>query len=176
MARCSICALPEDTLVQINKKIRDGKPDLHIAKEYNVSRDAIRRHRINEHHVPAEDKALREVANTFEVVKTEQRDVTMQDAVSAILAKLDYFNTVWLAFMEKGAYKSAVDVHKEIRQTMQLLYNLKGWLKTDSTVVQVQINTQLDSVADKIIAALEPYPEALRAVRAAMEGMRDVTE
>lgn len=177
MNRCTICQLPKEILEEVNRRLKDGDSDLGIAKDLELSRDAVRRHRIKEHHLRPEDKAQQALRAVIqEPPAPEGRDVTMQEAVQAILNKLDYFDIAWQQYAEHGAVKSAVEVHKEIRQTLQLLYNLKGWLKTDSTVVQVQINAQLNQTAQKLYRAVEGCPRCMNRLKDVLEEERDLEQ
>ena len=173
MGKCTICSLDRDVLTAVNKKLRDGVTDTAIAKEYNLSRDSVSRHKRKGHHDPVDVPMMPVLPAKTDL---QRSDLSMAEAISAILGKLDYFETMFTGFLERGAYKSAVDVHKEIRQTLQLLLTLKGWLKTDSAVVNIQINTQLDSIADRLIAVVEGCPRCMARLQATLEGMRDVTE
>ncbi len=156
MARpCTVCTHPE--LAKIDEALVAGQAHRPIATAYGVGRWAVLRHRRN-HLSPAlrEAYAKREAAREETLVDRLEQ---LYDRVEGILdaAEADGHPTIGLL------------AAREVRQCLELLGRFLGQLDGNALTVNGPVTWQvvqyggLDPAA--ILRVLEPWPEALAAVR-----------
>ena len=156
---CTACAHPE--AFAINEAIAEGKlSNRRIAAQYDLSEQAIRRHR---GHIP---ELLVKASQAMEVAQADYLIDKLrgleEDARQALEANRGEDWRVFLAALS------------EIRENIKLLVQVSGKLQE----VQLQMNTQVNvalaehpewqRIEDVLTRALEPYPAARFAVADAL--------
>ena len=149
---CSICKDPR--VGEINSRIISQVKLADISREFAVSEDALSRHK---------DKciitALSATPNTKDVINGDNLLMQLQAAREETLKLLDMA-------IEAGntkTYGSPSNYLAELRQQIKLWAELEGRLASQPQV-NITLNAEWISLRSTIIAALEPFPDARRAV------------
>jgi hypothetical protein len=130
------------------------------AKYRDISEDALGRHKAN--HLPAKLVMAEQAAEVVEANNLLAQVGDLQRRVLAILDKAE----------EAGELRTALSAIKEARGNLELLAKLLGELD-ERPVVNLNISPEWLELRAVIVGALEPHPEALRAVVGALEGAED---
>jgi hypothetical protein len=152
---CTVCEHPERAA--IDEALVGGASNRSVASLYDVSEAAVRRHKGN--HLPAKlimAQAAEEVAQADDLLSQ------VQDLQGRALAILDKAETA-------GDLRTALGAIREARGNLELLAKLLGELD-ERPVVNLNISPEWLELRAVIVGALEPHPEALRAVVGALEG------
>ena len=156
MARsCTICEHPDREA--IDRALVGDASNLSVSSLFGVSESAVRRHKAN--HLPAKlvmAQAAEEVAQA-DTLLDQVRD--LQRRALEILDKAE----------EAGELRTALGAIREARGNLELLAKLLGELD-ERPVVNFNISPEWLELRAVIVTALEPHPEALRAVVGALEG------
>ena len=149
---CTCCTHPEraaiDAALLANAPLRD------IARQFNVSKDALQRHR---EHIPAtlaKAQEAREVANADDLLGQVK---SLQARAMGILATAE--STLNL--------RTALAAIREARGCIELLAKLTGELN-ENPVVNITISQEWLEVRTVLLAALERHPEAKQTVLEAL--------
>jgi hypothetical protein len=152
---CTICGHPDRGA--IDQALVEGTPNRRIASHHGVTERAVRNHKAN--HLPAKlvmAKAAEEVAQA-DTLLGQVRD--LQQRALEILDKAE----------EAGELRTALGAIREARGNLELLAKLLGELD-ERPVVNLNLSPEWLELRAVIVTALEPHPEALRAVVGALEG------
>lgn len=150
---CTICTHPERS--KIDRALLDGEAYRTIAKRYGAGPSAVLRHR---EHLPSElvkAQAAEEVAhadNLLEQVKS------LQTRALSILDRADL----------AGDLRTALSAIREARGNLELLAKLLGELQQEGTTVNVYSTPEWLTLRGVVTSALQPYPDAARAVSRAL--------
>lgn len=149
---CSICIHP--AVEDINSRIASRAKLTDISREFAVSEDALSRHK---------DKciitALSATPNTKDVITGDNLLMQLQAAREETLKMLDMA-------IEAGntkTYGAPSNYLAELRQQIKLWAELEGRLASQPQV-NVTLNAEWIELRSTIIQALQPFPEARRAV------------
>lgn len=123
-----------------------------LVAEHSVSKDALSRHKAN--HLPA---ALVQAQEAGDVARADDLLGQVRDLQARTLSILE-------AAESTRQYRTALSAIREARGNLELLARLLGELD-DSPTVNVLI---APTVQVAILEALDPHPEAKRAVAAAL--------
>src|SRR5215212_447451 len=151
---CTICEHPQRG--EIDEALVGGASNRSAASLYDVSEAAVRRHKGN--HLPAKlvmAKAAEEVAEADSLL---ERVRDLQYKALGILDKAE----------EAGELRTALGAIREARGNLELLAKLLGEL-SDQPQVNVLVSPEWLELRAVILTALEPHPEALRAVVGVLE-------
>jgi hypothetical protein len=152
---CTVCTHPDRT--EIDEALVGGVSSAEIAGRYRtIGERAIRRHRTN--HVPetlAKAHEAEEVARADSLLEQVRE---LQERALEILDKAE----------EAGELRTALGAIREARGNLELLARLLGELDERPTV-NLSISPEWLELRAVIVTALEPHPEALRAVVGALE-------
>jgi hypothetical protein len=151
---CTVCAHPDRA--EIDEALVGGASNRSVASLYDVSEAAVRRHKAN--HLPAKlvmAQAAEEVAQADDLL------AQMQDLQRRTLAILE-------AAESTNQHRTALSAIREARGNLELLAKLLGELD-ERPVVNLNLSPEWLELRAVIVAALEPHPEALRAVVGALE-------
>ena len=148
--KCSICCHPQRD--EIDKRLARGDSIAGISRDIaGISEDALGRHK--EGHLP---KALA----SSQKAEEEARADSILEEVKALKAKA-------LSLLEKaeksGDLKTALQGIREARGCIELLAKVEGQLK-DSPQITIINNPKWIELRTLIVAALDPYPQAKKAV------------
>jgi hypothetical protein len=152
---CTVCTHPGRA--EIDEALVAGESSAELAGRYRtIGERALRRHKAN--HLPARlvmAHAAEEVAQA-DTLLDHVRD--LQRRALDILDKAE----------EAGELRTALGAIREARGNLELLAKLLGELDERPTV-NVLVTPQWIELRAVIVGALEPHPEALRAVVGALE-------
>jgi hypothetical protein len=152
---CTVCEHPEkDT---IDRQLVGGASNRSVASLYDVSEAAVRRHKAN--HLPAKLVMAGKAAEVVEADNLLDQVGDLQRRALTILDKAE----------ETGELRTALSAIREARGNLELLAKLLGELE-ERPVVNVLVSPEWLELRAVIVGALEPHPEALRAVVGALEG------
>ncbi len=144
---CSVCASPDQPA--IDQALTSGGSIARIAKNFGISYASVRRHKVN-HLLP------------------EVREVLQTDAELAHVDPLEEMRNLYLrlrdhlerAELEPDNWRAIKAFHSEARRDLELIAKLLGELDE-----RPQVNILIaPHVADAIVGALSPYPDAALAV------------
>jgi hypothetical protein len=151
---CTVCSHP-DTMAINEALVVEGQSNRAIASQYDLGREAIRRHR---KHIPE-----------LLVQASRAEEVAGADLILDKLSGLEDEARVALeATRESQEWRTYLAAIAEIRENVKLLAQVSGKLREiqiNNTQVSVLIAPQ---VHQAIVAALEPYPNAKLAVAQAL--------
>ena len=154
---CSICADP--MVKEINARITRQEKLADISREFAVSEDALSRHKEK-----CIIKSLAASPNTKEIINGDNLLDQLQSARNKAIKLLD----LAIAAGDTKIYGAPSNYLREIREQIKLWAELEGKLATQPTV-NVLVLPEWLSLKEQIVAALRPYPDALRAVRDAIQ-------
>jgi hypothetical protein len=153
---CTVCT--HESLEEIDKALVAGTPNRVIACQYNLSREAVRRHK--DGHLPAKlvmAHAAEEVADADALLSQIK---TFQDRTVAILDRAE----------EAGELRTALSAIREARGNLELLAKLVGLLD-ERPVVNLNMTPEWLQLQAVIVGALEPFPQARGSVLSALEAI-----
>lgn len=157
--RCTVCAHPEAEA--INKALVSGEPYRSVANRYeSLSQAAVQRHQ--ENHLPT---TLAKAKEAGEVAHADDLLAQVRDLQARTLAILE-------AAEETSQHRTALAAIREARSNLELLAKLLGELD-DRPQINLLISAEWIELRAVIVGALEPHPEARRAVLRALEGERN---
>lgn len=155
--QCLTCAHPE--IEAINIDLASGKPSPEVAERYGVSVDSLKRHR-NGHLTPALIRVAGERRNEASAVPAHERLEALYDRASALLSQAE----------AKGSVMGGAAVLRELRQIVETLAKLSGELDERPTVTVNLLSTpEVVEFMTRLLAALEPFPEARVAAAAVID-------
>ena len=148
--KCSICCHPQRD--EIDKRLARGDSIAGITRDIaGISEDALRRHK--EAHIPealAKAEGVKEVAEA----NTLLADIrALREKATTILEKAE----------KAGDLKTALLGIREARGSIELLAKVEGQLK-DSPQITIINNPKWIELRTLIVAVLDPYPQAKKAV------------
>ncbi len=152
---CTVCTHPDRT--EIDEALVGGIAFPALVAEYRVSKDSLSRHKAN--HLPAKlvmAQAAEEVAQADTLLDQARN---LQARTLAILEAAE----------ETRQHRTALSAIREARSNLELLAKLLGELD-ERPVVNLSVTPEWLELRAVIVTALEPHPQALRAVVGALEG------
>ena len=152
---CTVCEHAEKDA--IDQALVGSASNRSVASLYDVSEAAVRRHKVN--HLPAKLVMAEKAAEVVEANNLLDQFGDLQRRALAILDKAE----------EAGELRTALSAIREARGNLELLAKLLGELE-ERPVVNVLVSPEWLELRAVIVGALEPHPEALRAVAGALEG------
>jgi hypothetical protein len=151
---CTICVHPEREA--IDRALVEGVPNRRIASHHDVTERAVRNHKAT--HLPT---SLAKAQVAEEVAQADDLLDQLQDLQRRTLAILE-------AAEETREHRTALSAIREARSNLELLAKLLGELDARPQV-NVLISPEWLELRAVIVGALEPHPQALRAVVGALE-------
>jgi hypothetical protein len=152
---CTVCEHPDREA--IDEALVAGESSAVIAGRYRtIGERAIRRHRTN--HLP---EKLAKAHEAEEVARADSLLEQVRDLQERALDILDQAE-------EAGELRTALGAIREARGNLELLAKLLGEL-SDQPQVNVLVSPEWLELRAVIVTALEPHPQALRAVVGALE-------
>jgi hypothetical protein len=151
---CTVCEHPDREA--IDRALVGDSSNLSVSSLFGVSESAVRRHKTN--HLPAKlvmAQAAEEVAQADDLL------AQIQDLQRHTLAILEAAETT-------KQHRTALSAIREARSNLELLAKLLGELD-ERPVVNLSVSPEWLELRAVIVAALEPHPDALRAVVGALE-------
>lgn len=150
---CTICTHPQRA--EIDAALLAEEPLRIIAQRTGTSATALHRHK---EHLP---RFLVKAAEAAEVAQADSLLEQVRSLQTRALSILDRAD-------EAGDLRTALGAIREARSTLELLAKLSGELQQEGTVT-LNLSPEWLSVRAVVIQALQPYPDAARAVTHALE-------
>jgi hypothetical protein len=154
--RCTVCDHPERH--GIDETLVTGAPYRSVAKRFELSESAVYRHKTE--HMPAHLLKAREVE------EVARADDLLEQVRNLQTHALDILNRAEKA----GDLRTALAAISQARGNLELLGKLAGELQQEGTV-NLHLSPEYLEVRTAILVAVEPYPEAARAISRAMLGI-----
>jgi len=151
---CTICTHPERE--GIDELLVKGTPNRRIASQHDVTERAVRNHKAN--HLPG---TLVKAQEAEEVAQADDLLGQVQDLQARTLAILEAVET-------SREHRTALAAIREARSNLELLAKLLGELD-ERPQINLLISPEWLELRAVIVTALEPHPQALRAVVGALE-------
>jgi hypothetical protein len=157
-------------------------PTRVLTKRFGVSKDALSRHR--RRHLSPQQAAALLAAHKPTPVDLEKLQASESEGLLAqLIAQRARLQTYAEQALELGDPKAAVSVERGITANLELVAKLLGQLVQQHEVRSTSILVSPDYIALRhaIVKALQPFPEAARAVGAALHVLEskaatDITE
>ena len=147
--KCTVCA--HAGVGKINKQIVDGVPFDTLAKANGLTVSALQRH--NKGHFPAQ------LAKAKKAKEAAAAD-SLMDRVAALNSKAE---DVYSKALKADNLIAAIGAIRELRGITELYAKITGELQAQA-VTNIVIMPEWMSLRNVILVALEPYPDARRAV------------
>jgi transposase-like protein len=152
--RCTVCDHHERH--SIDEALVTGAPYRSVAKRFELSESAVYRHKTE--HLPAQLLKAREVEEAARADDLLDQVRNLQAHALDILERAE----------KSGDLRTALAAISQARGNLELLGKLAGELD-ERPVVNLNIAPEWLELRAVIVGALEPHPEALRAVVGALE-------
>lgn len=150
---CTICRHKERDAIDL--ALLEGQPLRDIARQFNVSRAALDRHK---DHLPGQLVKAHEAAEIASAGTLLDRLRQLNDETRAILAETREIKNHDLSL------KALARLEKQLELEAKLL----GELKENETTVHIYASPEWVALRSLVITALRPYPEAAQAVGKAL--------
>ena len=146
MATCSICEHPERRIIDV--RIASGDPFAQLAERFDVGEDALGRHAAHANR----NSGLREPFGT-------SKESLVEDLIK--------FKNIAEARLESADPKATAGLVREITKIDELIAR---WTGADRSLHDLCVPRRTwNATIEAIKRALAPYPDALEAVRAALD-------
>ena len=168
---CSICNHASRS--QIEAAIVAGKSLRDIARQFQVSRDAVHRHKRN-----CLTTAIATVADEQQRVQAEQTEQSGWNALKEMQWLHSEARKIYAGVWDEKDVKKrdprlALSALAEIRKQTELFSELLSGIEQTS---EAKLEQEYSLLRDVIFAALEPFPEARLAVARALLAFKDAHE
>jgi hypothetical protein len=151
---CTVCNHPDRE--EIDRALVAGEANTQLSSVFAVSEQALRRHKGS--HLPAR---LVMAEKAQEVAQADDLLDQLKDLQTRTLAILEAAETT-------NQHRTALSAIREARSNLELLAKLLGELD-ERPQVNLTLSAEWLEMRTAILVALEPHPEALRAVVGALE-------
>jgi hypothetical protein len=168
--QCSICLHEKRASIELALVLR--VPTRVLAKRFDVSRDALYRH--GRRHLSPQQRAALLAAQKPTAVDLEKLQASESEGLLAqLVAQRARLQTYAEQALELGDPKAAVSVERGITANLELVAKLLGQLVQHHEVRSTSILVSPDYIALRhaIVKALQPFPDAARAVGAALHAL-----
>ena len=148
--RSTVAAHPERA--EIDRQLRAGTPATHVARDFNLSRQSVDRHKV---------KLMKKSAG-----QTDDDRAAMRRQIQGL-----YNQVVDLvkSAKEANAPRAFLAATAEARRCLNLMSKIIGLLnETPPPPVAVTVNVDIAELQQVILVALTPFPEARQACAAAL--------
>jgi len=151
-----VCDHPERH--SIDEVLVTGAPYRSVAKRFALSESAVYRHKTD--HLPAHLLKAREVEEVAQADDLLEQVRNLQSHALDILERAE----------KAGDLRTALAAISQARGNLELLAKLSGELQQEGTV-NLHLSPEYLEVRTAILVAVEPYPEAAKAISRAMLGI-----
>lgn len=157
MARpCSVCI--HKRLEDIDKALIEGETFRALSRQYTLSRDALRRHKME--HLPTAMAKAKEAEEASHGDNLLDHLGELREQAQRIAQKAE----------DAKNYTAALGGVRELVRIVELLAKLRGELN-EAPAVNMFISAEWVNVQAVIVNALKSYPEARQAVVKALDGV-----
>lgn len=152
---CSVCI--HIARREIDRALLENVPLRSVAAKHGVSVTALHRHKNG--HIPP---ALAQAAEAQEVADAD----SLLEQLQALRARAD---AITAQAEQTGDLRTALAGIREMRATLEVLLEVQGELQR-APYINIAVSAEWAQLRTVIVQALEPYPDARRAVAEALEG------
>lgn len=177
---CHVCASPHRHLIELALVHR--VPARVIAKRFEVSRNSIARHR-QRHMSPQQVAAILSAIQPTGIDLEELARSESENLLGSLVAQRARLQMLSELCFEQGAVNAATGVERAITGSLELTSRLLGMIVTHHDVrhTSILVSTDYLRLRQAIMEALRPFPDAARAVSAALavletEAAKDITD
>ena len=157
---CSVCSHPDAVLIN-EALVVEGASNRAITRQYDLSKDAVRRHR---QHIP---QLLSKASQAMEVAQADDLLDQVRDLQRRALGILDKAEAA-------DELRTALAAIAQAGGNLELLGKLAGELQQEgATNIQIALSAHPDyaRLRAAVVGALSEHPEARWAVAAALRGI-----
>jgi hypothetical protein len=144
---------------EIDRRLAVGEPACQIARDYDLNRSSLHRHRTNCLRLSSSNAIMKEVSRgTAAVACLPSRD-DLNQAYFDLRSRIDQIVT---QAEQQGSLQVALSGLNSIRQTLDSLSRLSGFDRQGTQVnvaVETNINFSLTQIAERVINKFEHEPE-----------------
>jgi hypothetical protein len=169
-AKCTICR--HDKRHQIEIGLVYKVPLAVLAERFSISKDALHRHRHN-HLSPQVAAAILAGEKPSEIDLEAMQHSESEGLLAQLIAQRARLQVHSDMATEAGDVRSAINCERAISSNLELVAKLLGQLVTRSEIRSTSLLISPDylQLRQILVTALQPYPEAARAVGAALAQM-----
>jgi hypothetical protein len=155
---CTVCVHPERD--EIDAAIVGPESNRSIAGRFSLSESSLQRH------------AAAHVSEALARIASNRVDESNRSLLARLEALVGRVEAILDQAEQSGKVTTALSAVRELRSLLELLGKATGELKPDGAITVVNLATSPDwlELRAAILGALGPYPEAQRAVLAALSG------
>ncbi len=157
-AICTACRHPQTEAISL--ALIQKVPMREIAEKYGLSLSAVARHK---KHIPAQLAKADEAHHVAEAGSVMQRIMELDKRADEIYRQAT----------SDQDHNLALKALKELREVTTLYAKLAGEISTGGTVNNIIVTPEWVSMRAVMLHALEPYPDARRALVMALGGMQN---
>jgi hypothetical protein len=171
-AKCSCCSSPYRREIDLALVAR--VPCSVIGRRFGVSNDSVERHA--KHHLSAvQAAALASAMRPSGIDLDALRESEGSSLLGQLLAQRANLQVIGQAAFEAGNHQAAIAAERAVTDNLDLLSKVLGLIITKHEVRSTSLLISPDYLALRhaLVEALRPYPEAARAVGAALRLLED---
>jgi hypothetical protein len=162
-ARCTVCLHPDRPSIELALSRKAGLKT--IAAKFGLSKTALSRHSTN--HMPPQVKAVMLATGRTTPVDLDELRRTESEGLlaTAVALRARLYRQLDMA-EEVGDLRAAASLDGRILDSLSFVAKLLGEISThtQTTITQLTISPEYLSLRAALVQALQPYPEARKAV------------
>ena len=143
---------------EIDRRLAAGEPSAQVARDYELNRSSLHRHRINCLKLGSSGAIMKDVARGSAAVALLPSKETLGGAYFDLRARIDQ---IVAQAEQQGSLAVAVSGLNSIRQTLDSLARLAGHTNGArvNVAVQTNVNVDLTQIAERLIKYFDYEPE-----------------
>jgi hypothetical protein len=162
---CCVCGHPQRHLIEL--ALVHKLPVRVIARRFELSKDSVFRHR--RLHMPAQlVAAIATAAHPSEIDIEQLQRSESEGLLGSLVAQRARLQLISELCFEAGELGAAVSTEKAITGSLELTSKLLGMIVGRTQTTNILISADYLRLRGAIVKALRPYPDAARAVGAAL--------
>lgn len=154
---CTVCEHPKRQ--EIDRALVEGTPAFRIAKKHTLARSSVQRHK---------DEHLTEKLAKAATIREGREALEAVDLICVAREMLTKLQQLAENAEAKDDIRGAVAAIGKIPDFLRILGEIEGQLRAHGSI-NVAITPEWSALRTVILSALEPYPDAVGAVVAALE-------
>jgi hypothetical protein len=162
---CRVCVHGSRHLIELGLVHR--VPVRALARRFDLSKDSIFRHR-RLHMSPQLIAAIAAAAHPSDVDIEQLQRSESEGLIGSLVAQRARLQVLSEMAFEQGELHAATSVERAITSSLELTSKLLGMLVSRTEVRSILVSSDYLKLRQTIISALRPFPEASRAVGAAL--------
>ena len=164
--RCSICQHVKRA--EIDRRLAAGEPANQIARDYDLNRSSLHRHRGNCLGLRSSNAIMKETARGTAALACLPSKEALNNAYFELQERIDQIVT---QAEQQGSLEVAIKGLNSIRHTLDSLMRLAGYDRPQVNVaVQTNVNLDLTQIVERVLRRFDHEPELkARIARALLE-------